>query len=68
MVGRCVTHFADMDHSIGVEEERLSIFNEGMVIWVLFHDVYNRGSDIIITQTEMVMEMEKREGPAEGVI
>ena len=38
-----------------------------MVIWVLFHDANDRDSDIIVTQMEMVMEMEKIEGPAEGV-
>jgi len=35
-------------------------------IHVLFHDAYDRGSDIIVTQVEMVVEIEK-EGPAEGV-
>lgn len=45
----------------------MSLFIEVMVIWVLFHDVSDRDSDIGVTQTEMVMEMEKREGPTEGV-
>ena len=45
----------------------MSLFIEVMVVWVLFHGASHRDSDIIVTQTEMVVEMEKREGPAEGV-
>ncbi len=45
----------------------MSLFIVVMVIWVLFHDASDRDSDIIVTQMEMVMEREKREGSPEGM-
>jgi len=38
-----------------------------VVIWVLFHNGYDRVSDIAVQKMEMAMEREKREGPSEGV-
>ena len=42
----------------------MSLFITVMVIWVLFHNAYDRDSEVAVQKMEVVMEIEKREGPA----